>query len=108
MDAQLKRRIVGWVLRVWNAPGIIAIVLGVAAWGFGLARVNDLKRASPPTPDLAFGETVPVHWGAGMVYMTARDAAFVHWFPLGGMVAIFVIFALLSWREHKKKRSGRD
>ena len=107
MDAQRKRRIRALVLRVWNAPGIIAIVLGVAAWGFGLARVNELKRVSPPVPELAFGETVPVRWGAGMVYMTARDAAFVHWFPLGGMLAIFVIFALLSWREHRNK-SRRD
>jgi hypothetical protein len=89
---------------VWNAPGIVAIVLGVAAWAYGLSRVSELERASPAAPVLAFGEVVPVRWGAGMVYMTARDAAFVHWFPLGGMAAIFVIFALLSWREHRNKR----
>ena len=108
MDARLKQRILGWALRVWNSPGVIAIVLGIAAWGFGLAHVRDLERASPPSPDLAFHEIVPVRWGAGMVYMTAKDAAFVHWFPLGGMVTIFVIFALLSWREHRNKQSGRE
>ena len=104
MDAGLKRRIAGLAWRIWNAPGLIAIVLGVAAWGFGLARIADLKRLSPAAPDLAFGETVPVRWGAGMVYMTPRDAAFVHWFPFGGMAAIFLIFVLLSWREHRNKR----
>ena len=108
MDARLKQRILTWALRVWNAPGVIAIVLGIAAWAFGLEHVHDLESASPPAPDLAFRETVPVRWGAGMVYMTAKDAAFVHWFPLGGMVTIFLIFALLSWREHKNKRSDRD
>jgi len=107
MDVPLKQRILGLVLRVWNAPGIIGLVLCVAAWAFGLSRVGQLERASPPAPILSFGEVVPVHWGAGMVYMTARDAAFVHWFPLGGMAAIFVIFALLSWREHRNK-SRRD
>ena len=108
MDARLKQGIVGLALKVWNSPGVIAIALGVAAWAFGLERVNDLERTSPPVPNLAFRETVPVRWGAGMVYMTPKDAAFVHWFPLGGMVTIFVIFALLSWREHKNKRSDRD
>ena len=102
----MKRRILDWALRVWNSPGVIAIVLGVAAWAFGLVRINELKRLSPPVPELAFRETVPVHWGTTMVYMTAQDAAFVRWFPLGGMAAILVVFAFLSWREHRNK--GRD
>jgi hypothetical protein len=104
----MTRRILGLVRRVWNSPGVIGLALGVAAWIFGLRHVNALERTSPPTPELAYGETVPVRWGAGMVYMTARDANFVHWFPLGGMLTILAVFALLSWREHRNKQSRRD
>ena len=105
MDMRRKRRSFEWARLVWNAPGIVAIVLGVAAWIYGLSRISDLERSSPPVPELAFREIVPVRWGSGMVYMTARDARFVHWFPLGGAAAILLVIALLSWREHRNKRS---
>ena len=103
MNDGLKRQIWEWARRVWNSPGVIGVVLGVGAWGFGLSRINELKRESPALPELMYGETVPVRWGSGMVYMTARDATFVHWFPFGGMAAILVVFALFSWREHRNK-----
>ena len=101
----MERYIFNLLRRIWQSAGLIFGLLFLVAWGVGLTRVADLERASPSTPDLAFGQTMPEHWKGVTVYVTSAQAVFiqrVHYFEIA---AVMIAFAFPLWTI--RKRMGR-
>ncbi|HUO92188.1 MAG TPA: hypothetical protein VMU22_04660 [Rhizomicrobium sp.] len=98
----MNRKLNNWIADAESIARIVVLVAIFVGWAALLSYESHVDRASPRAPDVATGETVPVHWKSVIVYERPFDAKVHEWTGYVTLVGAVGLVALWLTRKRRK------